>query len=59
MRYLTIMIHISPQYLLAFATLLFLVGCVIGAFWPNRWRLAVAIIVPASLLSVALTFGLI
>lgn len=53
------MLHIPQQWLLLLATGLFLLGCVIGAFWPNRWRLAVVVIVPASLLSAALTFGLV
>ena len=57
MRCYIIMMHVTPQTLLAVATALFLVGCVIGAYRPNRWRWAVAVILPATLLTVLVTFA--
>lgn len=48
---------VSPGTLLALATALFLLGCLIIGFWPNRWRLALLVILPASALTVWLVFG--
>ncbi len=48
---------VSPGFLLALATALFLLGCLIIAFWPNRWRLALLAILPASALTIWLVFG--
>ncbi len=48
---------LSPQTLLALAAVLFLVGCVYGAFRPDRWLLALVPIIPSVILTVWLVFG--
>ena len=50
-------IPVSPQVLLALAAALFLLGCFVAAVWPNRWRLALALLLPASALTVWVVFG--
>jgi hypothetical protein len=50
-------VPISPQMGLLLATVLFLVGCGVLAYRPDRWRLALAVLVPSSVLTVWLVFG--